>query len=133
TAVETATLIPVYGKLQYQRFIAHNLWVKQYFPYTDFSKTAFIEERSSAVKRVLEIIFLGWLGEKLDLLLMQKAIKRWKKQFSHSFSSDEFDLAFKSRRNVSKNHPRFFQKQILNRFQDKIESFEVVNNIKLSA
>ena len=133
TAVETATLVPVYGKLQYQKFIAQNQWVKQYFPFADFSRAAYIKEKSSVVKNILEALFSGWLGEKIDLLLMRMAIKRWKKQFGHSFSSDEFDLAFKSRRNVSKNHPRFFQKQILNRFQDKIESFELVNNTKLSA
>lgn len=133
TAVETATLIPVYGELQHRKFIANNHWVKDFLPYADFSRNAYIYEKSSIVKNFLERIFSGSLGERLDVLLMNKAINRWRKQFGHSFSPAEFDLAFKSRRNVSKNHPRFFQKQILNRFQDKIESFEVLNNIKLSA
>ena len=73
------------------------------------------------------------MGEKLDMFLMKLAIQRWKKKFGKSFEPTDFELAFKSKRNVSKNHPRFFQKQILNHFHEKIEAFEVSNNIKLSA
>jgi hypothetical protein len=96
-------------------------------------RTAFITEKNSLLKKTGEKIFSGSVGEKLDLLFMNLAIQRWKKQFGKSFASVDFELAFKSKRNVSKNHPQFFQKQVLNHYQEKIEEFELLNNLKLSA
>lgn len=133
TAIETTTLIPVYGKELYEKFVTKNQWTKNYLPNMGQHRTAFIAEKPSLLKKVAEKILSGATGEKLDLTFMNFAIKRWKKQFGSSFSSADFDLAFKSRRNVSKNHPRFFQKQILNNYQEKIEAFEMSKNIKLSA
>lgn len=133
TAIETATLIPVYGKELYAKFINKNQWTKHHLPNLELQRTAFITENVSGIKIFIERIFSGKMGEKLDLLFMKLAMQRWKKKFGNSFSSADFELAFKSKRNVSKNHPRFFQKQILNHFHEKIEAFEVSNNIKLSA
>jgi hypothetical protein len=82
---------------------------------------------------VLEKIFSGTLGEKMDILFMSMAMKRWKRQFGSNFSEEDFALAFKSRRNISKNHPRFFQKHVLIHLKEKIEQFELTNHIKLSA
>ena len=133
TAMETTTLIPVYGKELYEKFVTKNQWTKNHLPNMELHRTAFITEKTSLLKDVGEKILSGSAGEKLDLLFMNLAIKRWKKQFGNSFSSVDFELAFKSKRNVSKNHPQFFQKQILNHYQEKIEKFEMLNNIKLSA
>jgi predicted nucleotidyltransferase len=133
TAIETATLIPVYGRELYSEFINKNQWTKYHLPNLELQRTAFITEKVSGLRKIIEQFFSGKMGEKLDLLFMKLAIQRWKKKFGRSFNSADFELAFKSRRNVSKNHPRFFQKQILNHFHEKIEAFEVSNNIKLSA
>jgi len=133
TAMETTTLIPVYGKALYEKFINKNQWTKNHLPNMELHRTAFIAEKTSVLKNITENILSGSFGEQLDLLFMDLATKRWKKQFGHSFAQADFELAFKSKRNVSKNHPRFFQKQILNHYQEKIEAFEMLNNIKLSA
>ncbi len=132
TAMETATLIPIYGKDLCERFVTKNQWTKQYFPNVELHRTAFIPEKVSPVKKFFERIFSGTMGEKLDLLFMRLAIQRWKRKFSNLFTAEEFELAFKSKRNVSKNHPRFFQKRIMQLFQEKIETFEVLNDMKLS-
>src|SRR5688572_24761469 len=108
TAMETATLIPVYGKELYEKFITKNQWMKNHLPHMKLHRTAFITEKDSLLKRMGEKIFSGSVGEKLDLLFMNLAIQRWKKQFGKSFASVDFELAFKSKRNVSKNHPQFF-------------------------
>ena len=133
TAMETTTLIPVYGRSLYEKFVTKNQWTKNHLPNMELQRNAFIAEKISFLKNLIERLLSGRIGEKLDLYFMNLAIQRWKKQFGNSFSSKDFELAFKSRRNVSKNHPRFFQKQILNHYQEKIEAFEMVNNIKLSA
>lgn len=132
TAMETVTLIPVYGKALYEKFVAKNQWTKQHLPNVELHRRAFISERVSPVKEFIEKIFAGTMGEKLDLLFMRLAIQRWKRKFSNLFTAEEFELAFKSKRNVSKNHPRFFQKHIMQLFQEKIKLFEVLNDIKIS-
>lgn len=132
TAMETATLIPVYGRELYEKFVAKNQWTKQHLPNIEFHRTAFIAEKTSLVKDFFESVFSGTMGEKIDLFFMRLAIQRWKKKFSNSFTADEFELAFKSKRNVSKNHPLFFQKKIINHFQEKIKQFEILNDMKLS-
>lgn len=133
TAMETTTLIPVYGKVLYEKFVTKNQWTKNHLPNMEGQRKAFIAENVSFVKNIFEKMLSGSLGEKLDVHFMNLAIQRWKKQFGDSFSTQDFELAFKSRRNVSKNHPRFFQKQILIHYQEKIEAFEMLNKIKLSA
>lgn len=133
TAMETATLIPVYGKELYEKFAHKNQWTKNHLPNMHGARNAFIAEGVSHFRNMVEKMLSGSMGEKLDLYFMNLAIQRWKKQFGDSFSTKDFELAFKSKRNVSKNHPRFFQKQILNHYRKKIEQFEMLNNIKLSA
>ncbi|HEU5291855.1 MAG TPA: hypothetical protein VFU05_14495 [Cyclobacteriaceae bacterium] len=133
TAMETTTLIPVYGKALYEKFVIKNQWTRNHLPNMDTHRNAFIAEKISFLKNIVEKMLSGSAGEKIDLFFMNLAVNRWKKQFGDSFSSKDFELAFKSKRSVSKNHPRFFQKQILNNYQEKIEQFELLNNIKLSA
>jgi predicted nucleotidyltransferase len=132
TAIETATLIPVYGKELYKKFANKNQWTKNHLPNMRGDREAFISENVSRVKKIIERMLSGSAGEKLDLYFMKVAIERWRRQFGNSFATKDFEIAFKSKRNVSKNHPRFFQKQILNHYQEKIEQFEMLNNVKLS-
>lgn len=134
TAMETTTLIPVYGKKLCEEFIDKNQWTLQYLPNAGrLQQTNFIIENQNLIKHLLERLLSGSMGEKLDLYCMNTATQRWKKKFKSSFTAAEFELAFKSGRNVSKNHPRFFQKKILNIFREKIEQFEELNKMKLSA
>jgi hypothetical protein len=133
TAMETTTLIPVYGKELCKKFMAKNQWTRSHLPNMELHRTAFIPENATQFKNFLERILSGAMGEKLDLTFMNLAMKRWKRKFGTSFASADFDVAFKARRNVSKNHPRFYQKQILNNYREKIQAFEMSKNINLSA
>jgi hypothetical protein len=133
TAIETTTLVPVYGKNVFEKFIANNHWTKNYLPNATIPRTAFIEESTNLVKKILEKIFNGRIGEKLDGMFMNLAIKRWKYQFGEHLTAEEFEQAFRSRRNVSKNHPRLFQKHTLKTFQERIDEFETLSKMKLSA
>jgi predicted nucleotidyltransferase len=133
TAFETATLIPVYGEHLWKKFQARNNWVKNHFPNLLSYQTEFIHERSHSTKKIMETFFFGWIGEAVDSFFMRVAIARWKKQFSKLFPQADFSIAFKSKRNVSKSHPRFFQKQILEQLPKKIEAFEVHHHLKISA
>ena len=131
TAMEAATLIPVYGRELCNRFIDLNKWTKDHFPNLSRQRTAFIIEKDLAIKRFFEKVFSGRMGDGIDRWMMKLAILRWKRLYGNSLAQDEFNIAFKSKRNISKNHPRFFQKRILRHFQEKIERFETLNNLNL--
>lgn len=133
TAIETTTLIPVHGKKLFEKFIEANNWTKNYLPNVISQQPAYIQEPFSPLKRWLEKILDGPVGERLDVVFMNLAIKRWKRQFGDHYSAEEFELAFRSRRNVSKNHPRLFQKHTLQILQERIDRFETLSKMKLSA
>jgi len=133
TAFEMATIIPVYGQQICRQFLSGNDWMNQYFPNLKPNHTTFISGENNWLRKMLEKIFSGAIGERLDLFAMDLAKKRWRKNFSSGFSKTEFDIAFKSERNVSKGHPQFFQKRVLNYFDEKINGFEKLYQIKISA
>jgi hypothetical protein len=110
-----------------------NQWATHYFPNMDTQQTSYIFEKKRLVKSFFEWIFSGKLGEQLDIFFMKLAMKRWKRKFGTLYNEQDFSIAFKSKRNVSKNHPRFFQKQVLNLLKERVEQFEISNKIKLSA
>jgi hypothetical protein len=133
TAFETATLIPVYGKKVCDQFYSTNdVWVKRYLPNLANNRTEFITEKKNSVKIVLEVLFRGPFGEKLDQMFMQLAINRWKKAFGMALAPSEFEIAFKAKRHVSKSHPQFFQKRTLIFLKEKIKSFELHHQLKIS-
>jgi hypothetical protein len=132
TAMETTTLIPVYGRDLYGEFISKNNWTKLHLPNVARHRTAFISENPSYLKRFLERLLSGSFGEKLDQFFMKVFMQQWNKKYRKDFSPEEFQVAFESKRHVSKSHSRFCQKRVLQVFQEKIERFELMNDTKLS-
>lgn len=132
TAFETATLNPIYGRELYQQFYSKNTWLKMHLPNHTEYQASFTSEEKGFLKRAGEKMLSGKLGERLDLLVMWLAVRKWNAKYSNSFLPAEFDIAFKSKKNVSKGHPQFFQKKVLEQFEQKIRQFEVHHSIKLS-
>lgn len=61
----------------------------------------------------------GKLGDWFDRKAMQITVGFWKKKF-RGMDKRSFDLAFKSRRGVSKHHPLHFQQKVLERFDENL-------------
>jgi predicted nucleotidyltransferase len=133
TAYETATLIPVYGKEVCDKFMAHNVWMKNHFPNLNGCPFEFIKESPSILRRMFEKIFSGGFGEWLDNFFMKLAITRWKKKYGNVMRASDFEIAFKSKKNISKSHPQFFQKRILEFLEKKIQFFEDKHRLKFGA
>jgi hypothetical protein len=120
TATELATVLPLTGFDQYARLIESNkTWLATYFPH--FQPRQIITGRNSGwqVKRSLEFVLNVFFGTQLNRLFKWVTIRKWKRTYSHYPSSD-FNIAFKSTEGVSKNHPRNFQKIILETYQLRI-------------
>ncbi|MBN2175122.1 MAG: hypothetical protein JW731_13390 [Bacteroidales bacterium] len=130
TATELTTMIPVYGGSVKKEFFQSNYWVKDFFPNYKIDNLEKIPEKSGIIKKSMEYIFNGRLGDKLDDYFMHVTVKHWSKKFRKKYPKKEFDLVFRSRKNISKHHPRNFQKIVLDEFNRKMD--EIIAKHKLT-
>ena len=133
TATELTTLIPTCNTALYRRLMQANAWTKDFFPNTmlECISAENVPANESWVKRGLEKLFYGKWGDKLDDFCYKITFAKWKKKFK-SFSDAEFELNLRSRKNVSKHHPRGFQLKVVAAFNEKLKNFEQKYRINLS-
>lgn len=124
TATELVTLIPLYNVHGYQSVMDSNAWVKGFFPNFERKKPPVAtNEGSAGLRRLSELLFFpltGWL----DKFFMYISLKRWIRLYGGQYSREDFEIAFKTRRHVSKNHPNHYQKKVLERYQRKVMEFQ---------
>jgi hypothetical protein len=131
TAIELCTLVPMYGAEVIEKFQAANDWVKEFLP----SCSPQINSGSDEFwfgKKIAEKILSGKLYSRLNQWLMESTISYWKKKYGGELSDSDFEVAFRSNPGVSKSHPQFFQKKVLNRLDQKIRFFEEQHAVDLS-
>ncbi|MBL7775888.1 MAG: hypothetical protein JNK89_07775 [Saprospiraceae bacterium] len=116
TATEIITLLPLYGREPYERFYRANRWAWDLFPNARPYPTADTPALSFPwFKKLLEHGFAYRLGRWLDRQCMRLTVGYWRRKFRH-FDPATFDAALKSRSYVSKHHPLYFQKKVLDAF-----------------
>ena len=123
TATEIATLLPVYNPQLYDRFYQANAWVETYFPHCPQRSTEqTISTINSSIQRGLEKLLGGRIGDWLDTFFMKKTIGYWNRKFK-TLDPNNFSIALKSRRYVSKHHPRDFQHKVMLAYEKSIRNF----------
>jgi predicted nucleotidyltransferase len=131
TATELATLIPTYGSRLYDELHLKNYWVKDFYPNFPKRNTITISEnKSGGFKYLCEKLFNKKIGDKLDDFSMSLFEKSNQKKY-RDYNSKDFQVAFKTSKRESKHHPKFFQKRVLEAFNDKLKSFENNYNVTL--
>lgn len=131
TATELATLIPTYGTELYNKLYSKNIWIKDFYPNFPKRDTVKISEHKKSIfKNFFEKLLNNSLGDKLDDFAMNLFEKANKIKY-RNYDSKDFQVAFKTSKKESKHHPKFFQKRVLQEFNDKLKSIEEVNNISL--
>ncbi|MBL7802667.1 MAG: hypothetical protein JNL02_02950 [Saprospiraceae bacterium] len=124
TATETVTLLPMYGPEWADPFRAANEWAWQYYPHFQQKETeAMSRQKNSRVKRWAEWLLGSRLGDWLDRRAMHLTVMYWQRKFSH-YDRGDYGVALKSRRYVSKHHPLFFQKKVLNELHDRMNGID---------
>ena len=123
TATELITLIPLHNQKCYRALMDSNDWVRHFFPnfkakYSDDPKKA-----GSSRRNIFEFM-LNPVSDSLDRFFMRMTLSRWNKLYRQKFDKRDFDIAFKTRRHVSKNHPNHYQKKILEQYQKKIVEYK---------
>ncbi len=131
TATELATLIPTYGTDLYEELYSKNIWIKDFYPNFPKRETSKIaEQNKSIVKTFFEKLLNNSLGDKLDDFAMRLFEKSNKIKY-RNYDSKDFQVAFKTSKKESKHHPKFFQKRVLEAFNDKLKWIEETKNISL--
>ena len=131
TATEVATLLPIYSQQHYDHFYQANQWVNKFYP--NYPKQVVEEistQKASKIQAALEFTMGGSFGERLDNWFMQRTIAFWNRKFE-MMTPENFAVALKSRKYVSKHHPQNFQTKVKIAFQERVKHFEERNNMQL--
>lgn len=128
TATETATLLPMYGREYFEAFRQENGWAWAQYPHFPPRETAGIPVHSKSwMKNILEMLLRGPVGAWLDERFMRLTVGFWKRKFKH-LENNDFSVALKSRRYVSKHHPLHFQQKVLQRFEERVRQAQATEN-----
>jgi hypothetical protein len=123
TATELATVIPLTGKKYYPKLMDENQWLYDFFPNYIVRPTQLNHEISPLYKKILEVGLSLFGGKLLDNFCMWLTQRRWERLYSSAYAAPDFNIAFKSRKDVSKNHPRHFQKKVTDLLEEKWKVF----------
>ncbi len=130
TATEIKTLIPFHGKKGFEEFYRKNEWVSgifaEFVPKLETIETISKPKPICLVENVLD----NKAGDLLDTLFKNITVRFWKIKFNQ-MPHDEFKVALKSTKSVSKHHPLNFQKKVITALNEKYEQIEREHNIEL--
>jgi hypothetical protein len=124
TAIELATLIPLYNLRGYAELQRANSWINEYFPNFTPRNTGNGESTSVGFPRKIVEPLLSRFGQVLDNVFMQMTSSRWRKIYGDEYGEKDFEIAFKTKKYVSKNHPKNYQKKILALYEMKLEEYK---------
>ena len=132
TATELSTLLPLHGLELYHRFIGCNTWVRGILPHAQRKvvKASSGNDKNSLLKRSLEKVLASGIGHWLEEKFMRLSKLRWRNRYANKLSAVDFEIAFKSKEYVSKNHPDNYQHKILNRYRAKLEEIALLHTWK---
>ena len=132
TATEIATLIPIAGEKNIRELREKNNWIYDFFPNVKLPEiNQDSRNYTKRISRLIEGIFSTKFGDNLEEKIMKIHQEKWRKKYS-KLSKQEFQLAFKSSKKVSKSHPNNFQSKVLNHLDEKYKEIEERHHIKLT-
>jgi hypothetical protein len=128
TAMEIASVKPIFNSDIYLQFIEANSWIKDFIPNFYVSQSFnTISNRPSLIQSALEGIFEFSLNyrknflDRFDSILMNKWKEIWRRRYPN-LTDEKRDLMFRCRAYVSKAHPNDFQSFVLQNYDKKIKA-----------
>lgn len=132
TATEVSCLLPIVNYGIYKEFISSNTWIKLHLPNVKLKENENCNPKNRhIVKRFSEFVLGGALGERIDNFFFKITLKRWKNKFPN-FNEEDFNLNLRTRKNVSKHHPRGYQQRVLKAYEEKLETVLGLMKTKLA-
>jgi hypothetical protein len=129
TATEVLTLAPTFNGSVCKRFFAANTWANGLLPNITEPAVAGIPEHDGPLKRLLERAFRNGVGDEFDEWCMLRTLRHWRGKFAE-FDRQQFELALRTRKYVSKHHPRNFQQRVLDSYRARLERFTEMHGTK---
>ena len=130
TATEIKTLIPFQGKDTLNAFYRHNEWVSKIFGPFAPNLESVPNINKPTWSKFIEYVFDNRIGNFIDTNFKQFTLGFWKMKFS-SMDKEEFRVALKSTKNISKHHPANFQKRVILSLNEKYDELRRKHNIEL--
>jgi predicted nucleotidyltransferase len=131
TASEIVTLIPVSGKDTFTAFLKENTWVKTYLPNKkSINTSSIIEVNKNLGSKSMQLILNNNIGSSIYRLFQKITLKKWSAKFGY-LKKEEFDIAMKSTKDISKHHPQNFQKKVIDLLNEKYKKVKIKYNIEL--
>lgn len=126
TATELATVLPLFAPEYYLRLIAGNPWIYNFFPNFVPRTIVHSEKENHRSKAVAESLLNICGGDYLDSFCMWLTKRRWNLLYNSKYSGHDFNIAFKSRKHVSKGHPKHYQKKVTELLNEKWNSYQKI-------
>ena len=131
TGTELAYLVPTVNYELYKKILDHNNWYRNKYPNKPEATPKYcIATPTPALKAMVETLLRGKLGDWLDNGLLRFTLKHWRKKYP-SMNNEDFELQFRSRKDVCKRHTHGFQNKILVLWKEKNAEFEKRFQIRL--
>jgi len=132
TGTELAFLYPTVNYPLYKKLVEQNNWYKERFPNKSIaSGDTSVSTPSPLKKRIVEGLLSGRFGNWLDTQLLELTLKHWRKKYPEKSETD-FNLQFRSRKDVCKRHTHGFQNKILIIWENKTREFELKHKVSIS-
>lgn len=130
TATELKTLIPMQGKAVFEKFYLENNWVSSYFSKFNPETNQVPSIKKTKICMSVEFLLDNGIGNQIDLFFKSITLRKWKSKFDF-LSEDDFKIALKSTKNISKHHPSNFQKKVILSLNTKLEEVQSKYNLVL--
>jgi len=126
TAVEVVTLLPAQGKQIFNSFASANKWIYSYLPNASFKEAPLQELADPILKRGMERLLNGKLGDRIDSRIMQFFTKRWKKLLALNRATHTGFIkgSVVTDKHYCKPIPHHFQQKILSRYQENVNTIK---------
>lgn len=129
TATELKTLIPMQGKKVFEDFFQNNQWVNDYFNKFNPDLSMVPNFKKPIATKSVEFVFGNPIGDFIDHSFKKITLRKWKAKF-RMMTEEDFKIALKSTKNISKHHPSHFQKKVILDLNNRIE--EVGHNFNIN-
>ncbi len=125
TAIELCTLQPIGNSQSFEALKSANSWTQNYLPNATWKAPIGDIKSKRKSSEFIERVFNNRFGDWIDKQLMKVIFKRIKLHYKDQLKDVDFNLMFKSKRNVSKIHPSNNQKHILDKYNKQLSKLGI--------
>ena len=131
TATELSYLVPIINSEAKAKILSKNSWISAYINNKTLNVNYETKTSSGFFKKLAEIILNNPLGNVFENFLLRKTLNRWRRKYPE-LNSEDFELQFRSRKNICKRHTKGFQNKVLTMHTLKVSQFEAETGVKLT-